>query len=195
MVQVGAHEGGINVDFRKIRTTGELTFEIKRTEEVISFLRGADSITVCAEWYDEEGQTKTKRELDCTEIGEGVEAILARRSESLRADLRVIKGLALRKEAGLMIDPATAEVGWSYGHWFDPYRIDGDLHPETPGYGQLHWARSPGSDMWVWFGDLPKETAMALWDIIEERGAPEIAGIPGSSIATRIHRVHYSLRR
>jgi hypothetical protein len=184
----------MNVDFRKIRTAGELTFEIKRTEEVIAFLRGADSITICAEWYDEDGQTSTKRELDCAEIGEAIGSILARRSESLRADLRVIKELSLRKEAGLMIDPATAEVGWSYGHWFDPYHIDGDLYPETPGYGKLHWARSPGSDNWVWFGDLPKDTAMALWDIIDERGAPGLS-YPAFSIAHRITCVRYGLRR
>lgn len=182
------------MDFKKIRTAGELTFEIKRTEEVIAFLRGADSITLCAEWHDEDGQIKTKRELDCAEIGGAVESILARRSESLRADLLVIKELALRKEAGLMIDPTTAKVCWSYGHWFNPYRVDGGLCAETPGYGQLYWACSPGSNMWVWFGDLPKETAGALWDIIDEKGAPE-GMYPDCAIRDRITRVRYGLSR
>ena len=195
IVRAGAHQGGIIVNFQKIKTAGELTFEIKRTEEVIAFLRGADSITICAEWHDEDGQLKTKRELDCAEIGEAAESILARRSESLRADLLAIKELALRKEAGLMIDPTTADVGWAWGHWFDPYGIDGDLCPETPGHERLFWARSPGSDMWVWVGDLPNETSMALWKIIEEKGATEIAGFPSFSIRHRILRVRCGLRR
>jgi hypothetical protein len=29
--------------------------------------------------------------------------------------------------------------------------------------GREYFARRPGSDIWVWFGDLPSATAKALW--------------------------------
>jgi hypothetical protein len=74
--------------------------------------------------------------------------------------------LAIRKEAGLKIDPATAEVDWEYGRLADPYGIRPDL-PEGEEYqqiGRVYLARSPGSDIWVWFGDLPEATDDALWE-------------------------------
>jgi hypothetical protein len=58
----------------------------------------------------------------------------------------------LRKAVGLQIDPNTAEVDWTYAQVLDPYGDGLDL------------ARSPGSDLWVWFGDLPDTTRKALWD-------------------------------
>jgi len=71
--------------------------------------------------------------------------------------------LAIRKEAGLQIDPLTAEVCWEYGQTLDPYGID----PPPAEYDQLqrnYFARSPGSDIWVHFDDLPDATSDALWD-------------------------------
>jgi hypothetical protein len=73
------------------------------------------------------------------------------------------KWLAIRKEAGLQIDPKTAEVFWTYAQTPDPYGVDPDLPEEYRQIGREYFARSPGSDIWVWFGDLPRETRDALW--------------------------------
>jgi hypothetical protein len=72
---------------------------------------------------------------------------------------------AARKEAGLKIDPKTAEVDWEYGQILDPYGIYGDELPEEcDQIGRIYFARSPGSDVWVAFADLPDATRSALWD-------------------------------
>lgn len=55
--------------------------------------------------------------------------------------------LAIRKEAGLKIDPETAEVDWGYQQTLDPYDV----------------ARSPGSDIWVHFTDLPDAVGERIW--------------------------------
>jgi hypothetical protein len=68
----------------------------------------------------------------------------------------------LRREAGLKIDPETAEVFWIYAQVLDPYGIR-DLPEECYNVGQEYFARAPGSDMWVHFHDLPSETGDALW--------------------------------
>jgi hypothetical protein len=69
--------------------------------------------------------------------------------------------LAIRKEAGLKIDPETAEVEWTYGNIGDPYGVK--ALPEDC-IGRIYFARSPGSDVWVDFDDLPDATRDALWD-------------------------------
>jgi hypothetical protein len=71
--------------------------------------------------------------------------------------------LAIRKEAGLQIDPETAEVEWTYAQTLDPYGVPPDLPEECDCVGREYFARSPGSDVWVWFGDLPDATREALW--------------------------------
>ena len=71
--------------------------------------------------------------------------------------------LAIRKEAGLKIDPETAEVDWTYAATLDPYGIDPELPEENRDVGREYFARAPGSDMWVSFYDLPKATRDALW--------------------------------
>ena len=71
--------------------------------------------------------------------------------------------LAIRKEAGLKIDPETAEVDWTYAATLDPYGIDPELPEENRDVGRQYFARAPGSDMWVSFYDLPKATRDALW--------------------------------
>jgi hypothetical protein len=68
-----------------------------------------------------------------------------------------------RKEAGFKIDPATAEVEWWYAQTLDPYGRDPDLPEEFQQVGREYFARSPGSDIWVHFGDLPEATREALW--------------------------------
>ena len=73
------------------------------------------------------------------------------------------KWLEIRKEAGLKIDPETAEVDWTYAQTLDPYGVDPELPEEYQQVGREYFARSPGSDVWVNFGDLPKGTSDALW--------------------------------
>src|SRR5262245_37978344 len=69
---------------------------------------------------------------------------------------------ALRMAAGLQIDPETAEIGRFYAHTLDPY----DDYPGLPEVyrqvGREYFARSPGSDVWIAFGDLPERTQDAL---------------------------------
>jgi hypothetical protein len=77
--------------------------------------------------------------------------------------LTVEQWRAIRKEAGLKIDAETAEVYWIYAQTLDPYGIDPDFPEEYDQVGREYFARSPGSDIWVWFGDLPDATRDALW--------------------------------
>ena len=69
---------------------------------------------------------------------------------------------AIRKEAGLRIDPATAKVTWWFAQVVDPYGIY-PYYPEADCVGREYFARSPESDVWVNFGDLPEATVAALW--------------------------------
>jgi hypothetical protein len=84
-------------------------------------------------------------------------------------EMTVEEWLAIRKDAGLKIDPATAEVDWAYEYTLDPYGVYGDLPSEYRQIGREHFARSPGSDVWVWFGDLPEKTREALWERHESK--------------------------
>jgi hypothetical protein len=70
---------------------------------------------------------------------------------------------ALRQAVGLQIDPETAEIEWTYAQTLDPYGDDPNLPEEYQQVGREYFARSPGSDVWVWFGDLPDATQDALW--------------------------------
>jgi hypothetical protein len=69
----------------------------------------------------------------------------------------------MKKKAGLAIDPLTAEVFWSYAQILYPYGIDPNLPEEYRQIGRQYFARSPESEIWVWFGDLPEETRDELW--------------------------------
>jgi hypothetical protein len=75
----------------------------------------------------------------------------------------VEKWLAIRKDAGLHIDPETAEVEWTYALTLDPYGVRPELPEEYQQVGRECFARSPGSDVWVNFGDLPEAIRDALW--------------------------------
>jgi hypothetical protein len=80
----------------------------------------------------------------------------------MKTKIEVEKWLAIRKEAGRKIDPDTAEVISIPVQYDDPY----GLYPEPPegwNIGRDYFARSPGSEIWVWFGDLPDATSDALW--------------------------------
>jgi hypothetical protein len=72
------------------------------------------------------------------------------------------KWLAIRKDAGLHIDSETAEVDWIYAQTLDPYGVYPELPEEYQHVGREYFARSAGSDVWVWFGDLPEATRDAL---------------------------------
>jgi hypothetical protein len=78
--------------------------------------------------------------------------------------MTVEQWLATRKEAGLKIDPETAEVDWTYALTLDPYGVYRDLPEEYQQVGREYFARSAGSDIWVNFGDLPEATEKALWE-------------------------------
>jgi hypothetical protein len=79
-----------------------------------------------------------------------------------REKAEIKQWLTLRKEEGLKIDPETAEVDWWYAQTLDPYGVLDEWElPEE--FHQLH---APGSDVWVWFGDLPEQTVERL----EQRG-------------------------
>jgi hypothetical protein len=71
--------------------------------------------------------------------------------------------LAVRKAAGLKIDPENAEVEWDIGLLSDPYDVKPDPPPEFHCVGRRYFARAPGSDVWVWFHDLPKHVHDTLW--------------------------------
>ena len=79
------------------------------------------------------------------------------------ADCSSEQFLSIRREAAQHIDPETAEVDWDYGQILDPYRIDPDLPEELQCVGRLYFARSPGSNIWVSFYDLPEAVRSALW--------------------------------
>jgi len=73
--------------------------------------------------------------------------------------------LQIRKEAALVIDPETAEVSWCYAYTVDPYGVLTDIPEEWRQIGREYFARAPGSDIWVWFGDLPGAIAERLWEL------------------------------
>jgi hypothetical protein len=69
---------------------------------------------------------------------------------------------ALRRAVGLQIDPKTAEVDWEYAQTLDPYGDYPELPEEYQQIGREYFARSPGSDIWIGFRDLPEATRTAL---------------------------------
>jgi hypothetical protein len=79
-------------------------------------------------------------------------------------DRDVEEFLAIRREAAQHIDPETAEVEWDHGMGADPYGIDRDLPEERQQVGRIYFARLPGSDIWIWVGDLPETVRLALWE-------------------------------
>jgi hypothetical protein len=83
--------------------------------------------------------------------------------------LNVEEWLAIRKQEGLKIDAGTAEVTWHYAQTLDPYGVCPDLPEECQCIGREYFARSPGSDIWVHFGDLPDEVREALWQRDESK--------------------------
>jgi hypothetical protein len=67
------------------------------------------------------------------------------------------------REEGLKIIAETAETTWSYTQVLDPYDFFDEIPPEADCVGRSYFARNPGSDIWVEFGDLPDETREKLF--------------------------------
>jgi|SRR5271165_806786 len=72
--------------------------------------------------------------------------------------LEIQKWLEIRKQEGQRIDPDNAEVMWCYAQTLDPYDIVANFPEEFYQVGRAYFARAPGSDIWVWFGDIPNST-------------------------------------
>jgi hypothetical protein len=84
--------------------------------------------------------------------------------------ISVDEWLAIRKQAGLEIDPDTADVMWTYGYVIDPYGVyTDDLTEEEKCMGRIYFAGSPGSEIWVHYYDLPAKTLAALRGSEQER--------------------------
>jgi hypothetical protein len=83
--------------------------------------------------------------------------------EMIAEEHKKLKWLAIRRVEALKIDPATAEVIWSFEQTLDPYGIEQDLPERYQQVGREYFARRSYGDIWVWFGDLPKATREALW--------------------------------
>jgi hypothetical protein len=70
----------------------------------------------------------------------------------------------LLKAVGQQIDPETAEVDWTYIQTIDPYGVlPQDIVEQNYCVGRGYFARAPGSDLWIEFGDLPDATREVLW--------------------------------
>ncbi len=82
--------------------------------------------------------------------------------EARTEEITTEQWLAIRKEAALKIDPETAEIEWIHALRVDPYGVHPSLAEEYSCVGREYFARSPGSDIWVWFGELPEATRDAL---------------------------------
>jgi len=91
-------------------------------------------------------------------------------NEAQAIELTTEEWIATRKEAGLKIDPATAEVTWKWAQVLDPYGVNPNLPEECDQVGRVWFVRSPGSDVWVCEYDLPEATITAL----KERNPREI---------------------
>jgi hypothetical protein len=82
--------------------------------------------------------------------------------ESERSQVSRQQWLTVRKEEALKIDPETAKLTWDHGSVRDPYGVC-DLTYEEDNFGRRYFARSPGSEVWVSFHDLPEATYGRLW--------------------------------
>jgi hypothetical protein len=89
------------------------------------------------------------------------------RSNDLPSTVKVsVKYLrALRRAVGQLIDPETADVNWWHVDLIDPYGDHEYLPPQLQCTGREHFARAPGTDVWIACGDLPEATYKRLSEI------------------------------
>jgi hypothetical protein len=101
----------------------------------------------------------------------GITTVLSRESE--RSQIARKQWLFLRKQEALRIDPERVEIDCRFGNVSDPYGVE-DLPDEYNCIGRNYFARSPGSDVWVSFHDLPDAVVRRIWARIDagdfERG-------------------------
>jgi hypothetical protein len=108
-------------------------------------------------------------------------------TDEMSSEMTKEQWLAIRKEAALQIDPETAEVFWRYAQILDPYGVKPDLPDECDCVGRVYFARSPGSDIWVCFDDLPEMVCDACGKSIVQswpfrRGLKPWPGWPASGV-------------
>jgi hypothetical protein len=89
------------------------------------------------------------------------EGHLQRIVQDMRRHEQVDQFLLDRTEAGKLIDPSIAEIVCTYGQILDPYGVR-RVPPEFDCVGRNCFVRNPGSEVWVWDGDLPEATQRAL---------------------------------
>ena len=82
---------------------------------------------------------------------------------------------ALRKAVGKLIDPETAEVNWRYAEMIDPYGDYEYIPPHFQCTGRAHFARAPGTDVWIDSEDLPDATIKRLSEIHSSRSGQTAA--------------------
>ena len=71
--------------------------------------------------------------------------------------------LASRKQTGAAIDIETCELGYWPAYDADPYNANPALSDEIKQIGTNRFVRSPESCGWVWEGDLPPASAIAMY--------------------------------
>ena len=129
------------------------------------YIRGQQGVwALCGERDSRDNLTtteRTDRHMLHDNFQQG-DTTMAHENDKMNKD-EVEEWLAIRKEAGLHINSETAEVDWNYAQTFDPYGVDPDIPEEYQQVGREFFARSPESDVWVWFGDLPTATREDLW--------------------------------
>jgi hypothetical protein len=94
------------------------------------------------------------------------EAHLRKVLENIRRSEEINQWLEDRKRAGKLIDAATAKVTFHWAEVLDPYGVLA-VPEEYRCTGRSYFARSPESDGWVSFYDLPDKTREALWARID----------------------------
>jgi hypothetical protein len=97
--------------------------------------------------------------------------------------------LAIREAEALKIDPDTAEVDWTYAQTLDPYGVYPELPEEFQQIGREYFARVPGSDVWVEFGDLPEGARERLW--ARHSRTAGLEGLPGSDPETSVSDLEF----
>jgi hypothetical protein len=195
-------DGGNQIRITRVAEVDELAYAVATLEEDIGRLvRGEPALVSTGSDIEQLGQDKAalvelqKRAgrsgcLGSTTVIEALFPDIPVKKRTAREKAEIEQWLAIRKEAGLKIDPETAEVDWDYGLDCDPYRVydEWELPEEFHQVGRQRWARSPGSDIWVHFHDLPDAVREEIWakyhsqiDFpagLEGLSDPEDAGMP-----------------
>jgi hypothetical protein len=71
---------------------------------------------------------------------------------------------ALRRAAGRLIDPETAEITWHDVWLADPYDDQPDVPATCNIVGDDFFTRVPGTNVWIVSSDLPKPTFDRIWE-------------------------------